>query len=494
MSVQLQLNEYRNKLEDMKEQLEKSGYFDQNMLSPEGTGGAGSPFATLLEQLSDLELSRLELLQRRTENHPDVVSLDERIKLAKDKLASYNQNTLTAYQILINSLDNKRADINSMMAKYEVRLGQLPAQENKFARLLREKSVYEKMFTLLLDKREEMRMAELSKLQDIVIVDHAREPKTPKGPKKLFSLIIAFVLGSFIGILLIFALELKNSKLIKLDEIEEDFNIPFLSIIPKYTRVIRKKMSKASDTREKLVVLIDDENGFKETYNLLRTKLELQLLDKKKIVMISSCEENTGKSTIVSNLAISFAQNSRRVLMIDCDLRKAGLSRIFGLLNEKEGLIDYLSKGTLPRIHTRVLKLIDILPTGGLTLESSNLLNTERMENLTSLIETSNYDYILIDTPPVTRVVDTLILGKFFRDLVLVVNPNLSLKENVKAGLQDLADGRIKVRGLIANAAEIQKSYYYKHRYGYGYGYGEKNRKDRKLKFKDKVLIKKIYS
>jgi capsular exopolysaccharide synthesis family protein len=235
---------------------------------------------------------------------------------------------------------------------------------------------------------------------------------------------------------------------------------------------MKTKIDQAKDANEKFIYISDEQSGYKETYSLLRTKLELQLLDKKKIFMITSCEENSGKSTIVSNLALSFAQNDKRVLIIDCDLRKAGLSRYFDVAEEKEGLIEYLTKGTIPKLHTRVSKLIDILPTGGLTLDSSNLLNSERMENLFNLFDTKIYDYIIIDTPPVTKVVDTLILGKYVRDVILVVRPDLSLKENVKAGLADLAEARIKVRGIIVNAAEITKSYYYKNRYGYGYGYG----------------------
>jgi capsular exopolysaccharide synthesis family protein len=472
MNTELKLNEYKNKLEDMKKQMQTSGYFDQNFLTSEGSGTYGDPFASLLGQISTLELQKLELLQKRTENHPDVISLDRQINLAKEKLSSYNENTITAYQILISTLEKKSLDISNIMSKYEVKLEQLPGQENRFARLLREKSVYEKMFTMLLDKREEMRLAELSKLQDIVVIDPATEPIIPKGPKKLFNFLIALVLGSLAGVLGIFFVELKNSKLVNLDELESDFRLTVLSIIPKYPRALKQKIETANDPKEKFISLIDEESGFKETYSLLRTKLELQLLDKRKIFMITSCEENSGKSSIVSNLAISFSQNSKRVLVIDCDLRKAGLSRYFDVLNEKDGLIEYLSKGTTPILRTQVSKLIDILPTGGLTLDSSNLLNSERMEKLLSLFDLSVYDYIIIDTPPVTKVVDALIIGKYVRDAILVVRPDLSLKENVRGGLNDLSEARIKVRGIIVNAAEITKSYYYKNRYGYGYGYG----------------------
>ncbi|MCK7528650.1 MAG: hypothetical protein MZV64_69390 [Ignavibacteriales bacterium] len=114
-------------------------------------------------------MQRLELLQKRTKNHPDVLSLDEQIRSAKEKLGSYNQNTLTSYKIIINTLENKLRKIDNLMSGYDVKMQQLPAQETQMARLVREKDVYEKIFKLLLDKREEMRVAELSQLQDIII-------------------------------------------------------------------------------------------------------------------------------------------------------------------------------------------------------------------------------------------------------------------------------------------------------------------------------------
>ncbi|MCW9096525.1 MAG: hypothetical protein OQJ93_03975, partial [Ignavibacteriaceae bacterium] len=108
-----------------------------------------------------------------------------------------------------------------------------------------------------------------------------------------------------------------------------------------------------------------------------------------------------------------------------------------------------------------------------------------------SLIDTSVYDYVIIDTPPVTKVVDSLIFGKYVKDAMMVVRPDLSLKENVKGGLMDLTQARVKVRGIIVNAAEIAKSYYYKNRYGYGYGYsyGDNGKESNRVK---KIINSKI--
>jgi capsular exopolysaccharide synthesis family protein len=471
MNTNLKLAEYKNKLKDMKNEMTSSGYFDQSFLSPDGGTTGNDPFSALMSQLSNLELKKLELLQKRTENHPDVINLEEQIRLAKEKLASYNENTLTAYQIIINSLEKKQLDIVNMMSKYEVKLEMLPGQENKLARLIREKDVYEKMFTLLLDKREEMRLAELSKLQDIIVVDPAKEPLKPVSPKKSFNMMIAFVLGSFIGIIGVFLIEIKNSKLVNLDEIEEEFQIPVFALIPAFSKKLKSRVENASDNTDKFVTLMDDEDGYKESFRLLKTKLRIHMEGRRKIFMITSCEENTGKTTVAANLAISIAQENQRVLLIDADLRKAQLSKMFDIPNEKPGLIQYLSSNVHPEICTVMFKRLDVLPAGGIREDSSHLLNSERMKLLFTSIDTSIYDYVIIDTPPVTRIVDTLVLGSTVKDALLVIRPNLSYNESVWGGILEMIQAKIKIRGLITNGAEIKESYYYRYRYGYGYGY-----------------------
>ena len=374
MSTELQLSDLKNKQADMSKQLQLSGYFDQSLLTPERNDISGSPFAALMKQLSDLELQRLELLQKRTENHPDVQAVDDQIKMVKEKLATYNQNTLTAYQIMINSLEQKLLQITNMMSKYEVKMERLPGQESQLAELMRQKAVYEKIFTLLLDKREEMRMAELSKLQDIVVVDRAHVPVDPIAPKKSFNLAVGLLLGLFLGLIGIFVVELKHNKFVNLDEIESDFEYPVMAIIPDYPKNVKTKILEQKNTQDQFVTLMDTQDGFKETFRLLKTKLFFQFEEKAKRFMITSCEENTGKTTIVSNLALSIAQEKKRVLIIDGDLKKGTLSNQFGISLKAPGLIDYLiGNDPKPFIHTNVIGKVDILTAGGTREDSSEL-------------------------------------------------------------------------------------------------------------------------
>ena len=95
------------------------------------------------------------------------------------------------------------------------------------------------------------------------------------------------------------------------------------SIIPAYSNQIKDKINNSVDSKDKFVTLIDEQEGFRETYRLLKTKILFQMEGREKIFMITSCEENTGKTSIVGNLAVSIAQENKKVLVIDCDLRKA---------------------------------------------------------------------------------------------------------------------------------------------------------------------------
>jgi capsular exopolysaccharide synthesis family protein len=476
LETDLLLSNYKDKAEAMRNEIQASGYFDQSFLEPSGEFEGNSPFSTLMTHLSDLEMQRLELLQKRTENHPDVINLNNQIRLTEEKLAVYNENTLTQYSIIIKTLEKKLLKIAILMSGYEVKMQQLPEQENRMAGLLREQDVYKKIFTLLLDKREEMRVAELSKLQDIVVIDQPQEPYKPIKPRKILNMLIGLCLGGCIGIVFIFLLELRRTRLINIDDLEEEFKIPILALIPKYDRDIVKRINNPADNKDRFVVLKSDNLGIRESYRLLRTKLH-QLDIREKTLLITSCEENTGKTSIVANLAITMAKEGKKILIVDCDLRKAELSKIFDVPLDSPGLIDFITKGGSPAIYTRVLKKIDIIPAGGVREDSSSLLSSDRMKSLFKAIDTSVYHYIIIDTPPVTRVVDTLVLGQFVKNAILIVRPDTSMKEAVIGGIQELNNAKVKIRGVVANAAEIQKSYYYRYRYGYGYGYTSDDKK-----------------
>jgi capsular exopolysaccharide synthesis family protein len=478
IKVELELGEYVNKRDGMNQELKEKGYFDQTHLSPQNREGRGTPFSTLLEQLSDVEIQRLALLQRRKESHPDIIKINEQIAQIKSKLGEYNQNTLVSLNIIIRGLRKKLSGLNRLISSYAQKIENLPEKNSELTQLTRNKNVYEKMFTLLLDKREEFRLAELSKMQDIVIIESAKIPHKPVRPRKILNIAIALVLGIMIGFGTIFAKEIFERRITSLDESEKILPFPMLSIIPKYNKKLMEKIKSAQDYHSRHVTLMDDQSTFKESYRVLDLKIKNYSRHEIKTIIITSCEENTGKTSVTTNFAISLANRNKNVLLIDCDLRKANIASVLNESNSKPGLINYLTDNigyssiiNQLNLNKKEGKSLDFITSGGTIEHSSELLESEKMglliEELSSL-----YDYILIDTPPLTRIVDTLVLGRIVNDLILVIKPNHTHKDSIAIALEELHNSDINVIGYIVNAGDIQRlSRRYKYGYGYAYGY-----------------------
>lgn len=474
IKTELELAENQNRIGALGKELDEKGYFDQTYLTPNRNDNNNSPFSVLMRQLADAEIERLALLERRTENHPDVIAADKKIAEIREKLAGYNRNTISAYNVIINSLKKKRDDLENLIRQYSQQARAFPANESKLLELTRNRNVYEKMFVLLLDKREEMRIAELSKLQDIVIVAPATTPLQPVSPRKFFNLAVALILGTLLSLLTVIFLEFRSGKIRTLAEIEEGFHMPVLGVLPKYDKPIREKIESGFSVDNHLKILTDGQLGFKEQYRILRTRLG-QLFSRNNVVLITSCEENTGKTTVVANFAISLAMAGKKILAVDCDLRKPRLGAFFNLGAKAPGLIDYLKLDiAIPHIY-RPLKAIGkqplklhVIPAGGSVENSSELLDSPKLRRFLKDISPF-YDYVLIDTPPITRTVDGIILGNVVKELILVIRPDLTQKDVLSWAIQDLRQFEITVLGSVVNGCDLRMlpSPY---RYGYGYG------------------------
>ena len=476
----LKLGDYLEKENQLIKVSEKKGYFDESYLAPsESYTSGGNAFSSALNQLSSLEVRRIELLQKETESHPDVVSIDIQIAQLKKQLSSYNQNTLTAYRVIINSLQGKKKSLENLISQYQAKVQGLPGKETKIVGLMRDKDVYGKVFNLLLDKREELRVKEIAQFQDITVVDPATLPVFPVSPNKFLIAIICVFIWGGIDLIFIFIGINRDSRLIQLDHIEKDFKLPILSIIPKYSAKLKNKLENAKSLEERFAVLSTDNIGIIESYKVLQTKLNFELENKSKIIMLTSCEEHSGKTTIISNLALSLINADKKVLIIDADLKRCTLSDMFDIPRSTPGLTSFLEKD-LPNIPIKNLsnvfgrsikeKYLNILPAGDISENSSELLQSAKFLDLIKALKSSFYDYVLIDTPPITRVIDSLILGRIINNVILIVRDNFSLKESVEEGIKEFNNEKINIIGVIANGFEIEKSNF-KHKYGYGYGY-----------------------
>lgn len=473
LETDLELGIYNHRLQSIKKQISKEGFIDQTYLTPEQYQSYNSPFSNSLNELSRLEIQKLELLQKRTEVHPDVVMLTEQIEKIKEDLGQYNQNTITALQIISSTMRNKLNDINNLISKYTVELQKLPEQEAKLLSLIRKRDGLEKMYNLLLEKREEMRVAELSRIQDIIVLDPAIEPIKPISPNKKLNLLIAAILGGLIGLLAVLIINVNDKNIIDIYDIERNYNYPILSVIPPYDKSVLQTISSEDVVKNKFVTMIPDQFRYKEAYRNFETKLTSKIKGSPKTVMITSCEENAGKTTTAANLAITAAQSGKKVLLIDCDIKKPSIASLFGLPKFSSGLLDYLTEKTdTPNIYkpikltknSNLLMNIDIIPTGVFSNISGEILASDRMKKLFENLE--YYDFVILDTPPITRMSDALSLGRLVKDTVLVVRAKQTVKESISWAVGELQTSDINFLGLFVNDCLV-KGNSYKYQYGY---------------------------
>ena len=496
----LKLGEYIEKQDQLIKVADQKGYFDESYLSPsENYTGGGNAFSSVMNQLSALEVRRIELLQKETESHPDIISIDNQIAQLKKQLSSYNQNTLTAYKVNINALQGKKKSLENLISQYQGKMQGLPGKETKIVGLMRDKDVYGKIFNLLFDKREELRVKEIAQYQDITVVDPATFPIFPVSPNKFIIGVLCLLIWGGLGLIFVFIGINRDGKIIQLDEIEKDLKLSILSIIPKYSSKLKKKIENAKSLEDRFAVLTTDNIGIVESYKVLQTKLNFELENKSKIVMLTSCEEHSGKTTVISNLALSLINADKKVLLIDADLKRCTLSDMFDIPRNSPGLSSYLERDlqnipikNLSNVFGRSIKekYLNILPAGDISENSSELLQSKKFLDLMDKLISDSYDYILIDTPPVTRVIDSLILGRIINNVILVIRDNFSYRESVEEGIKEFKNENIHIIGVIANGFEIEKSSF-KHKYGYGYGYKYAYEPDRfnKKNKKSKPLV-----
>ena len=494
ISNDLELNQYESKVAQIQNDYKSKGYFDQTYLAPNNSSQSNSPFSQILNRLSDLEVKKIVELQKKSENHPDIININNQIAQLKEKLKSYNQNTLTSYNIIINSLKDKKANLENLIAKYQAKIHSVPTQEKELADLERNAQTAANTYNVLLDKKSEMSVKEISQLQDIIVVDKADLPIFPVSPNLKIILLFCMFFGGAFSIGYVFISEFKERSLLKLNEIEEDLDLPILSIIPKFPKDLIKKIDQSQNIEDKFAVLQKENFGIIESYKVLQTKLVFSLKRDSKIILFTSPEENSGKTTIVANLALTLAAADKKVLIVDADLKRCGLTDLFEVSRENPGLSTFLEQD-LRKIP--IFKLngftnnlstsgeISFLPSGDISDKSSSLLQSQKAIDLINDLKSSFYDYILIDTPPVTRVVDTLILSRLIENIIMITRYNHTMRDSVMAGLQDLRNENIDIAGAIVNACEIEKSTH-KYKYGYGYGYeysySNKNGKSSDLK------------
>lgn len=258
------------------------------------------------------------------------------------------------------------------------------------------------------------------------------------------------------------------------------------------------KQREAMQIREERKSLLTPKSDFfiREAYKTLRTNVSFSLTgeEQSKIIVVTSSQQSEGKSITATNLAISYAQTDRKVVLIDCDLRRPKLARLLQL-NNPIGLSNILMTPDLrdSAIINTGLPNLDVILSGDIPPNPSELLSSPRMQRLLSNLR-KHYDYIILDTPPINMVIDAVVLAPNSDGVLFVVRAGLAERGAIIHAVEQLEYAKAKILGFVLNGMELAKTNYgySKNRYrrygrygrysyggygygGYGYGYSSRH-------------------
>ena len=302
----------------------------------------------------------------------------------------------------------------------------------------------------------------------ITVVDDSGVP-TDTGKTRVVrgsvrnGLIIGF--GAGVVLLLIYTLMTRTVRSEK--DLPNLLNTSFLGSLP----VVRRRRGAARGSE--INILTDKDNdSYTEAIRLIRTRLERQM-GTASILMVTSSIPGEGKSTVAANLAISFAEKGKHVVLVDCDLRNPTQHKIFGLTEEFPGLAAVLKgKSTLKKTLAAIFAdgkrtNLSLLPGSRDTSNTMEIMDSEAMESLLKKLQ-SQADLIILDTPPSAMLADAMILTRHVDGVVYVVSSDFAKRRVIYKGMEELQDSGIQIYGSVLNGVSAGTG-----KYGYGY-YGYK--------------------
>ena len=311
----------------------------------------------------------------------------------------------------------------------------------------------------------------------VEVIDPAVPNYNPVSASPVKNALLGFLVGAVIAVGFIFVVDFFDDTIKDSDELSDLFDKAVLGDVQKVvTENTTKKKGKKSTTQPRML-LVDKDVPFNvaESYKSIRTNILFALgTSNKKIIAVSSPNPSDGKSTASANIAIAFAQTSSKVLLIDADMRKPVQHKTFKLSNTK-GLSTLIVNMSTEEesIKPSSVENLDVLTSGPMPPNPSELLSSEQFAQLVKKLA-RQYDYIIIDTPPINVVSDAMVMTNSVSGIVLVVKHKMTTYADISEALKQFEFAGANMLGFVLNDLQIsRRGYYYNYKYKYSYKYSD---------------------
>ncbi|HAV3158738.1 polysaccharide biosynthesis tyrosine autokinase [Acinetobacter baumannii] len=382
----------------------------------------------------------------------------------------------TAEHPAMREINGQLGAINKQIGELNSTLKQLPDVQRQYLQLYREVEVKTQLYTALLNSYQQLRIAKAGEIGNVRIVDTAVEPIKPIKPQKFQILILSLFLGGFIGTLVALLRNMLRTGIKDSGQIENELDLPVYATVPRSPiQESRIKILKKKKSIPILAVKNSDDIAI-ESLRSIRTAIHFALANaKNNIIMIAGPSPEVGKSFISTNLATIFAQGDKRVLLIDADMRRGYMHKYFDV-DVKPGLSELLSgQADLQKVlHKTQVANLDVITRGKSPTNPSEILSSNQFKELLEQLQ-SQYDHIIIDTPPVLAVTDGIIISQYTGVNLIVARYAKSQMKELELTVNRFEQAGVKVNGFILNDIQRASAGY---GYGYNYAYAYKAQKE----------------
>lgn len=423
-----------------------------------------SAVQSLLQQLMEAESRRSRMLERRTRNHPEVVALTNQIEGLEKQLGAVAEDFLA-------SLNEQIASVETQIARYGKSIEEIPSQELQLARLERRTQLLTELQTQIQTQLQQARISASVEASNVRVVEPALRPQAPVSPNPRRNLAFGGFLGLLLGIGLAFVREYTDHRVHDEEDVERATQgLPILGRVPKMPGVDQEGRLR----KNALVTAADGQSIGAESFRALRTNVRYSRGGEgAREIVVTSPGARDGKSTTAGNLAITFAQQGNKTLLVDADLRKSVQHRAFEVARTP-GLTEVLvgDVGLNEAVRETGQKNLWMLPSGQSPPNPSELLDSEAMDQTLKAIR-NVFEAVVFDSPPSLVVTDATVLGRKAEGVLLVVRADQTDRRGASETLERLEQVGAEVLGVVFNDAGGEAYGYYDRYYYDYYGDGE---------------------